>query len=69
MVNSNMLKNIYVKRLPSDQPPYQVDDEIYRRFDQRNNLTVGRPNWDEEVKAFTKKTVSTRVKKIDTVKN
>jgi len=66
MVKSKMLKNFYVKKLPPDQPPYQVDDDIYKRFDQRNNLTVGRPNWDEEVKAFTKKTISTRVKKIDT---
>jgi reductive dehalogenase len=62
---ANLLKNIYVKKLPPDQPPYRVN-EGYTRFDQRNNLTVGRPSWDAEVKAFAKKTMETRAKKITT---
>lgn len=64
MKRRNTLSKLYVKSLPPERPPYQVDDETYRRFDQRNNLTVGRPNWDERVQAFTSKTVPTRVKKI-----
>jgi len=64
MTRNNPLKKIYVKELPPEQSPYKVDDDVYKRFDQRNNLTVGRPTWDEGVKAFTKKTISTRVKKI-----
>jgi reductive dehalogenase len=66
MSQTKFLRKITVKTLPPDKPPYKVNDNMYRRFDQRNNLTVGRPNWDEEVKAFTKKTVGTRVKKIGT---
>ena len=44
MSQQTLLSKFYVKTLPDDQPPYQVDDGVYRRFDQRNNLTVGRPN-------------------------
>ena len=64
MTHQKFLSKLYVRSLPPDQPPYQVDDQIYKRFDQRNNLTVGRPNWDESVQSFTRKTVGTRVKKI-----
>lgn len=64
MTQTRLLEKMYVKELSLNHPPYRVDDEIYKRFDQRNNLTIGRPNWDEGVKAFTKKTVPTRVKKI-----
>jgi len=62
------LQKLYVKELPPEEPPYEVDNEIYRRFDQKNNLTVGRPKWDEKVREFTSKTVETRVKKIKTGK-
>ncbi len=66
MKHRNILSRLYVKKLPPEQPPYRVDGERYRRFDQRNNLTVGRPSWDEKVQLFTRKTVPTRVKKIKT---
>jgi reductive dehalogenase len=58
------LSRLYQKQLLPEQPPYQVDDERYERFDQRNNLTVGRPNWDESVQLFARKMMGTRVKKI-----
>ncbi|MGE5261914.1 MAG: reductive dehalogenase [Acidobacteriota bacterium] len=54
----------WVKTLPADQPPYRIDPDTYRRFDQRNNLTVGRPNWDETIRAFTKKVGATRAQRI-----
>lgn len=54
----------YVRRLPAEQPPYQIDADRYHRFDQRNNLTVGRPNWDPSVKAFTDKVSETRTRRI-----
>src|SRR5512143_1698686 len=54
----------WVKPLPADQPPYRIDPDTYRRFDQRNNLTVGRPNWDETIRAFTKKVGATRAQRI-----
>jgi len=62
------LQKLYIKELPPEEPPYEVDNEIYRRFDQKNNLTVGRPKWDVKVREFTSKTVETRVKKIKTGK-
>jgi hypothetical protein len=55
------LSKLYVETLLPDQPPYQVDDQTYKRFDQRNNLTVGRPNWDESVQTFSRKAGATRV--------
>ena len=64
MSNSKFLKKFYVKQLPPDQPPYTVDDAVYQRFDQRNNLTVGRPSWDETIKVHTSKTKQTRAKRI-----
>ena len=64
MQKKSLLANFYVKTFPPAQPPYQVDEEKYQRFDQRNNLTVGRPNWDETVQVFSRKSVDTRVKKI-----
>jgi reductive dehalogenase len=68
MPNQNVLSKLYVKSLPPDHTPYQVDETSYQRFDQRNNLTVGRPNWDECVQAFSRRSVETRVKKIKTGK-
>ncbi|MCK4901027.1 MAG: reductive dehalogenase [Anaerolineales bacterium] len=68
MPKQNIFTKLYVKTLPPDQPPYRVDEKIYHRFDQRNNLTVGRPNWDEGVQAFSRRSVETRVKKIKTGK-
>ena len=64
MPKQNILSKLYIKKLPPEQPPYQVDEDVYQRFDQRNNLTVGRPNWDESVRVFSRKSVETRVKKI-----
>ena len=64
MTQTLLLEKMYVKEQSPNQPPYRVDEKIYKRFDQQNNLTIGRPNWDEGVKAFTKKTMPTRVKKI-----
>jgi len=37
-----------VRRLPKGQPPYQIDDARYRRFDQRNE-TFSRGDWDPTV--------------------
>jgi reductive dehalogenase len=64
MARWKSLSKLYVKNLAPDQPPYQVDDQVYRRFDQRNNLTVGRPNWDEDVQKFSRRTWETRVNHI-----
>lgn len=55
----------FVRHLPADHPPYRIDPAVYRRFDQRNNLTVGRPNWDESIRSFTKKVGATRAKRIE----
>lgn len=56
----SMLSELYVNTLPPDQPPYQVDDRLYRRFDQRNNLTVGRPSWDPTVQKYSRQAPATR---------
>jgi reductive dehalogenase len=64
MEKKSGLTKLYMKALPPEQPPYQVDEDTYQRFDQRNNLTIGRPNWDETVQVFSRKSVDTRVKKI-----
>jgi reductive dehalogenase len=58
------LARFYVKRLPADRPPFQVDLGAYRRFDQRNNMTVGRPQWDQAVRTFNERAGETRVKRI-----
>lgn len=63
MTSKNFLSRLYVKQLPPEKKPYQVN-ETYQRFDQRNNLTVGRPSWDEEFKPLLRKSVDVRVKKI-----
>lgn len=63
MGRRNILSRLYVKPLFPEEPPYEVDRR-YQRFDQRNNLTVGRPTWDEGVKTFTRKTIKTRIRKI-----
>lgn len=65
MSNKTRLSSLYIKTLPPDAPSYQID-QTYQRFDQRNNLTVGRPSWDDEIKPYLKKSVETRVKKINT---
>ena len=64
MSKLNPLAKLYVKQLSPDHPPYEVDDDMYQRFDQRNNLTVGRPNWDESVHSFTKRVGEIRHKLI-----
>lgn len=56
--------SFYVKKLLATRPPYQVDTQTYRRFDQRNNLTVGRPNWDEGIQTFTRKTDDIGAKRV-----
>ena len=64
MSSKNYLSKLYVKRLPSDEPPYQVNED-YQRFDQRNNLTVGRPSWDDEFTPLLRRSMKVRVKKIE----
>lgn len=64
MTDHGLLSRYTIKTLSPDQPPYMVDDEAYKPFDQRNNLTVGRPNWDESVQSFARRSVDTRVKRI-----
>ena len=64
MSSKNNLSRLYVKHLSPDTPPYQVNDD-YQRFDQRNNLTVGRPSWDEEFTPLLRKSMKVRVKKIE----
>jgi reductive dehalogenase len=54
---------LYVKNLSPDNPPYQIN-ESYQRFDQRNNLTVGRPSWDDEFTPLMRKSLEVKVKKI-----
>lgn len=58
------LSRLTIKTLPPDQPPYQVDEQVYKRFDQRNNLTVGRPNWDAGVQKFSRQAGATRAARI-----
>ena len=58
------LARFYVKRLPADQPPFQVDPQVYHRFDQRNNMTVGRSHWDEPIRALNGRARETRVNNI-----
>ena len=60
MTRKGLISRLYLKELPADHPPYQVDDGVYQRFDQRNNLTVGRPNWDESVSQFSRQAPATR---------
>ena len=60
MTRQGLISRLYLKALPSDRPPYRVDDQAYKRFDQRNNLTVGRPNWDESVIQFSRQAPATR---------
>ncbi len=67
-MRKNFLSRLYVKQLTADNPPYQIN-ETYQRFDQRNNLTVGRPSWDEDFKPLLRKSVEVRVKKIKTDKS
>jgi reductive dehalogenase len=64
MATGYLLSRFYVKKLSPENPPYQVDEEVYQRFDQRNNLTVGRSNWDEEIKSNRAKMGATRNKRI-----
>jgi len=64
MNNGYPLARLYVKKLSPENPPYEVDESIYQRFDQRNNLTVGRSTWDETIKSSRAKMGSTRNKQI-----
>ncbi len=63
MSQKNYLSRLYVKHLSSDDPPYQVNED-YQRFDQRNNLTVGRPSWDDEFTPLMRKSLEVKIKKI-----
>ncbi len=60
----SFLSRLSIKHLPPERPPYEVDASTYGRFDQRNNMTVGRPNWDEGVRAYTKRNGETRAKRV-----
>ncbi|NMC79978.1 MAG: reductive dehalogenase [Chloroflexi bacterium] len=57
------IRRLYVDTIP-DGTPYRVDENVYKRFDQRNNLTVGRPNWDPSIQNFTQRAKDTRIKHI-----
>jgi epoxyqueuosine reductase len=59
-----LLSRLSVSRLPPGTAPYEVDPAVYARFDQRNNMTVGRPNWDERVQAFMRRNPDTRARRI-----
>ncbi len=61
---TDWVRSKYIKVLSGGPAPYQVNNDIYHRFDQRNNLTVGRPNWDESIRAFTQKAKGTRIRHI-----
>ena len=63
MIQKNHLSRLYIKHLSPDNPPYQINED-YQRFDQRNNLTVGRPSWDEEFTPLIRKSLEVKVKKI-----
>ncbi len=39
-----------------DSPAYKIRDD-YKRFNQKNNLTIGRPSWDPKIKKIIKPTV------------
>jgi reductive dehalogenase len=67
MAQKNFFSKLYVKKLTAETPPYQVN-ETYKRFDQRNNLTVGRPSWDEEFTSLSHKSLDVKVKKIQSNK-
>lgn len=58
------LARLYVRRLPVDQPPYRLDPALYHRFDQRNNMTIGRPNWDAPIRALNRRAAETRIRRI-----
>lgn len=58
------LARLCARRLPVDQPPYRLDPSLYHRFDQRNNMTVGRPTWDEPVRALNRRAGETRIRRI-----
>ena len=64
MTERTLLSKLSIKTFPPDQPPYEVDNGLYQRFDQRYNLTVGRPNWDESVQRFSRQAPATRVSHI-----
>ena len=65
MSRLNALAKLYVKKLSPDNPPYEVDEDMYQRFDQRNNLSVGRRNWDESIVSFIKRSGEIRHKLIE----
>jgi reductive dehalogenase len=56
------LSKLFIRSFSSGQLPYQLDDQVYQRYDQRNNLTVGRPSWDQKLRAFTNDTRRTAVR-------
>jgi len=58
------LARFYVKKLSPGNTPYEVDESVYKRFDQRNNLTVGRSTWDESIISNRAKMGGTRNKHI-----
>jgi reductive dehalogenase len=62
MAYGRRLSRLFVRSLPCDQPPYQLDEQVWRRYDQRSNLAVGRPNWDQKLQAVTNETRRTAVR-------
>jgi reductive dehalogenase len=59
---SKKIRNSTVTTLSKGEEAYQVDPEAFERFDQKNNLTIGRPNWDPGIQSATKLTSATRLR-------
>jgi reductive dehalogenase len=59
----------YVKSIPEGETPYVVDDSIYKRFDQRTNLTVGRRNANEQIRTAVKGLLDVRAKRAQSGKS
>lgn len=54
----------YSKPIPYGEAPYLVDDSIYKRFDQRTNLTVGRRHANENIREAVKGILDVRAKRV-----
>jgi len=57
-----LLPRRFIRGFPAGQEPYRVNNDLYERYDQRNNLTVGRPNWDAKLQNFTSEARRTAVR-------
>lgn len=62
MTYNGVLSKLFIRDLSPGQLPYLIDERVYQRYDQRNNLTVGRPNWDDKLRLFINEANRTRVR-------